>query len=36
MLRLNPNDNQGIRYLLVDWLLQLGRDEEAAGVAETL
>jgi tetratricopeptide (TPR) repeat protein len=32
MLRLNPNDNQGIRYLLVDWLLQLGRDEEAAAL----
>ncbi|MBI5303029.1 MAG: hypothetical protein HY868_12905 [Chloroflexi bacterium] len=30
MLRLNPNDNQGIRYLLVDLLLQLERDEEIA------
>jgi hypothetical protein len=30
MLRLNPNDNQGIRYLLVDWLLQLGRDADVA------
>jgi len=30
MLRLNPNDNQGIRYLLIDWLLELGRDAEAA------
>ncbi len=29
MLRLNPNDNQGIRYLLIDCLLALGRDEEA-------
>jgi predicted Zn-dependent protease len=29
MLRLNPNDNQGVRYLLVDWLLQLGRDDDA-------
>jgi len=30
MLRLNPNDNQGIRYLLIDCLLILGRDGEAA------
>jgi len=30
MLRLNPNDNQGIRYILLDCLLELGRDEEAA------
>jgi tetratricopeptide (TPR) repeat protein len=30
MLRLNPNDNQGIRYLLLDSLLALGRDGEAA------
>jgi tetratricopeptide (TPR) repeat protein len=30
MLRLNPNDNQGIRYLLMDCLLVLGRDGEAA------
>ena len=30
MLRLNPNDNQGIRYLLLDYLLALGRDDEAA------
>ena len=30
MLRLNPNDNQGIRYLLMDCLLILGRDGEAA------
>lgn len=29
MLRLNPNDNQGIRYLLIDWLLRLGRDGDA-------
>jgi len=32
MLRLNPNDNQGIRYLLIDWLLQLGRDDDAASL----
>ncbi len=30
MLRLNPNDNQGMRYLLIDWFLQLGRDDKAA------
>src|SRR5205814_8244419 len=29
MLRLNPDDNQGIRYLLLDCLLILGRDDEA-------
>jgi tetratricopeptide (TPR) repeat protein len=30
LLRLNPGDNQGIRYLLVNWLLIVG-DDEAAG-----
>jgi tetratricopeptide (TPR) repeat protein len=30
MLRLNSNDNQGIRYLLIDCLLALGSDEQAA------
>ena len=30
LLRLNPGDNQGIRYLLLDGLLILGRDEQAA------
>lgn len=29
MLHLNPNDNQGIRYLLLDCLLILGRDDDA-------
>ena len=29
MLRLNPNDNQGIRYILLDCLLTLGRDDQA-------
>ena len=29
MLRLNPNDNQGIRYLLIDALIALGADAEA-------
>src|SRR3954468_2903549 len=30
MLRLNPNDNQGVRYTLAGWLLGEGRDEELA------
>jgi tetratricopeptide (TPR) repeat protein len=29
LLRLNPNDNQGIRYVLLSCLLQLGRTDEA-------
>ncbi len=28
MLRLNPNDNQGLRYILAQWLLVEGRDDE--------
>lgn len=32
MLELNPNDNQGIRYLLIDCLLTLGRDDDAAAL----
>ncbi len=28
MLRLNPNDNQGLRYVLAGWLMNLERDEE--------
>lgn len=28
MLRLNPNDNQGMRYMLVELLLEAGRDDE--------
>lgn len=28
MLRLNPSDNQGMRYILLGWLLEEGRDEE--------
>jgi len=28
MLRLNPNDNQGIRYLMINLLLGLNRDDE--------
>jgi thioredoxin-like negative regulator of GroEL len=29
LLRLNPNDNQGVRYQLVDALIGLGEDDEA-------
>ena len=29
LLRLNPNDNQGIRYILMPCLIELGRDEDA-------
>lgn len=32
MLRLNPGDNQGVRYVLLTWLLELG----ASGPAQTL
>lgn len=35
MLRLNPNDNQGIRYLLLDCLLFLGCDGAAADLIKT-
>ena len=34
LLRLNPNDNQGLRYILVACLLELGRDDEVAGLLE--
>lgn len=34
MLRLNPGDNQGIRYTLAGWLLNLDRDEELAQLLE--
>lgn len=30
LLRLNPNDNQGVRYLVLPQLLAVGRDVEAA------
>lgn len=30
LLRLNPNDNQGARYVLLPLLLELGRDADAA------
>ncbi len=29
LLRLNPGDNQGVRYGLLDWLIELGRETEA-------
>lgn len=29
MLRLNPGDNQGVRYVLLNWLLELGDDAQA-------
>jgi tetratricopeptide (TPR) repeat protein len=29
MLRLNPHDNQGVRYFVLNWLQRLGRDTEA-------
>jgi len=32
LLRLNPNDNQGVRDLLLPCLLELGRDKEAEGL----
>lgn len=30
MLRLNPNDNQGMRHILLAWLLARGRQDDAA------
>jgi hypothetical protein len=33
-LRLNPNDNQGIRYVAACRLLTLGRDRELAGLLD--
>jgi tetratricopeptide (TPR) repeat protein len=32
MLRLNPNDNQGIRYLLATCLIEIDRDDELAAL----
>lgn len=34
MLRLNPNDNQGVHYLLLGALVDLDRDAEARGLIE--
>lgn len=33
LLRMNPDDNQGMRFLLLEWLPQLGKWDEAAKVA---
>jgi len=35
MLRLNPDDNQGVRYLLVSALFNLGQHEQLAGLLKT-
>lgn len=32
MLRLNPNDNQGLRYILAGWLLNLDRLDDLEGL----
>lgn len=32
MLELNPNDNQGVRYILAAWLLDAGRDDDLRGL----
>ncbi|MFQ6016861.1 MAG: hypothetical protein ACE5KF_01585 [Kiloniellaceae bacterium] len=34
MLRLNPNDNQGVRYILAAWYLELDRDDDLAALLE--
>jgi len=34
LLRLNPTDNQGIRFLVVPALLKRGRDDEAASILD--
>ena len=34
MLRLNPGDNQGVRYTLAGFLLFLDRDDDLAGSSE--
>lgn len=35
LLRLNPNDNQGVRYLLLNWLVALGRNDDANALMKT-
>ncbi len=35
LLELNPGDNQGVRYILLNALLQLYRNEEAAALIDT-
>lgn len=34
LLRLNPNDNQGVRYVLLQSLLEIGGDDEAGELME--
>lgn len=34
MLRLNPNDNQGVRYILVNWLFEAGSDKALGKLLE--
>jgi tetratricopeptide (TPR) repeat protein len=34
LLRLNPNDNQGLRYVLAAYLLELGRDDELGAILD--
>lgn len=34
MIRLNPDDNQGVRYTLASWLLDLGRDKDLTRLLE--
>lgn len=34
MLRLNPNDNQGVRYGLLAWLLEMGRVDETQALLD--
>lgn len=34
MLRLNPNDNQGARYMLAEFLLEADRDDELAALLQ--
>jgi tetratricopeptide (TPR) repeat protein len=34
MLRLNPNDNQGARYTLLGWLLNLGRHDDVQALLD--
>ena len=35
MLLLNPDDNQGIRWVLASWLLALGRNDELGSLLRT-
>jgi tetratricopeptide (TPR) repeat protein len=34
MLRLNPNDNQGMRYLLALYLVEIGRDDDVVALLD--